>query len=627
MSNDLPTFDPRAVTREKWRFGGLFWKFLLILTPLFLILAVPGIGLLVDYQLRQGQEALSARIGNQAGRAADALAHHQGARNRRLAQDLLAPLASDRAFLCAEVRNSTNGRLQFAQPQLSGCKNTTDGYALTLPVGDSENELLVRFTDIEIRKAERLQSTVSISVVGLAFILAVIASMVGFRVIVNQPLNLLIKAIRHSAETGEKSQVDYQPRDELGTVIAAYNNLLVREAERDAALTQSKKMLEESEALRQSEERYRRLVAVSPDGVIVHTNAKIVFANETIANILGAPSPEFLIGRSMDSLVPPREMAQVKARRKNIENGAEIGLQERLLLRLDGSEFPVEHAVARIHWEGTPSNLLLIRDITHRKDTEKELLRNQRLAEAASKAKSEFLANMSHELRTPLNAVIGFSQMIRKQVYGEIGDPRYREFAKDIEDSGQHLLGIISDILDLSKIEAGMIDLEDQVVEISAVIETVMSIIATRAELGDVDLIRDIPDTLPQLRVDPLRFKQILINLLSNGIKFTEKGGTVTVRVRCDGDDGFIFQIVDTGIGMTPEEITTALTRFGQVDGHLSRRFEGTGLGLPLTKELVELHGGKLYLDSRPKTGTTATVSFPANRIAIPDTLSRTNAA
>jgi PAS domain S-box-containing protein len=627
MPDGAPASDLRKAGRTDWRQGGLFWKFMLILTPVFLILAVPGISLLINYQLRQSQEALSARIGNQAARVADALARHHAPDNPRLAQDLIAPLASDPAFLCAEVRAGATNGLLVAQPQAAGCQDSRDGYALTLPVGDGDAELMVRFSDAEIRDAQHIQSTISISVVALAFLLSAIASMIGFRIIVNRPLKQLIGAIRHSAETGEKTPVQIQPRDELGTVIGAYNDMLLREAEREKALARSNRLLEASEDLRQSEERYRRLVDVSPDGVIVHTAGRIVFANASLAQIFGATSPDQLIGMMMDTLVPPSELARVRDRRDNFANGAEVGLRETSLLRLDGTEFPVERAVARIHWDGELSNLLVIRDITERKATELELRRNQQLAEAANKAKSEFLANMSHELRTPLNAIIGFSQLIRTQVYGEVGDPRYRQFASDIEDSGQHLLEIISDILDLSKIEAGMVSLEETEINVSELFESVMAIVVTRAEMNGVGLIRDVPGELPRLRADPLRLKQILLNLLSNGIKFTDEGGAVTIRAQCDDETGLTFQIADTGIGMAAEDIETAMARFGQVEAHLSRRFEGTGLGLPLTKELVELHGGTLHLESELGAGTTVTVRFPAERIVRTTDTGRTHAA
>ena len=628
MADDRPSVKSDTKPHGSRPFGGLLVKFLLILAPVFLILAVPGISLLVQYQFREDLETLAARIGNQSARVAAALSRHAPSGEGSLAKDLIAPLAADRAFLCAEFRGDARDRLLAAQPPAIGCRDRRDGFELSLPVGEDDGgTLLVRFTDAELRETERTQRSVSISVVAAAFLVALLASIIGFRMIVNRPLNRLLAAIRRSAETGERHHADLRSRDELGSVIDAFNDMLDHDAEREAALARSNELLGASEALRESEERYRKLVDMSPDGVIVHTKGTIVFANAAVANVLGARSEDALIGVSMDSLIPPGEAERIRRRRVQVAQGEDVGLKESRILRLDGTEFPIELTAAPIPWEGRSSLLVIIRDITERKTAERELQKNQQLAEAANNAKSEFLANMSHELRTPLNAVIGFSQMIRDQVYGEIGSPRYREFAGNIHDSGQHLLELINDILDLSKIEAGLDELEEQDVVVTEVIDAAMALVATRAGTGGISLERDVPGKLPQLRADQRKLKQILLNLISNGIKFTVRGGTVTVGARQDEGGGMAIRIADTGIGMAPEDIPTAMSRFRQVDGELDRKFEGTGLGLPLTKELVEMHGGTLHLESEPGVGTVVTVLFPAERIVNSAPAARTDAA
>ncbi len=236
-------------------------------------------------------------------------------------------------------------------------------------------------------------------------------------------------------------------------------------------------------------------------------------------------------------------------------------------------------------------------------------------ARAADRAKSEFLAAMSHELRTPLNAVIGFSEIMKTETLGPIGSVKYREYAEDIHESGQHLLGLIDDILDLSKIESGADEFHEDTIEIPEIIRSVLMLVGQRAEQEGIKIELELPDQLPALRADERKLKQILANLLSNAVKFTDAGGEVTLRAWCRMDSGYVFQIVDTGIGIAPEDIPKALSRFGQVDGDLNRQYEGTGLGLPLTKALVEQQGGILDLRSEVGVGTTVTVRFPAERI------------
>jgi signal transduction histidine kinase len=221
---------------------------------------------------------------------------------------------------------------------------------------------------------------------------------------------------------------------------------------------------------------------------------------------------------------------------------------------------------------------------------------------------------MSHELRTPLNAIIGFADIIRAELLGAVGAPRYREYARDIGDSARHLLSIINDILDVSKIEAGKLELHEDAVDIDVVIEDVLRLINERAETAGVDLRRDRAETVPKLFADQRKIKQILLNLIANAVKFTMSGGSVTIGRHIGADGGIVVSVTDTGIGMAPEHIPIAMARFGQVDSSMTRRYSGTGLGLPLTIGLVELHQGKVTIESEVGRGTTVTVAFPAVR-------------
>ncbi len=238
-------------------------------------------------------------------------------------------------------------------------------------------------------------------------------------------------------------------------------------------------------------------------------------------------------------------------------------------------------------------------------------------AKTASRTKSEFLANISHELRTPLNAIIGFSEILEGQMLGQLGHPKYRDYVRDINESGTHLLAIINDILDLSKVEAGKLTLNREPTEAEPLMDACLRLVEPRARDAGVDLEMTSPPDgpLPPLDVDPIRTKQILLNLLSNAVKFTPRGGTVQLTVEHRAADMLALSIRDTGIGMTPAEAEQALLPFAQVDGTHTRQYEGTGLGLPLAKALTEMHGGALRIDSVPDRGTTVTVLLPVHQV------------
>jgi PAS domain S-box-containing protein len=254
-------------------------------------------------------------------------------------------------------------------------------------------------------------------------------------------------------------------------------------------------------------------------------------------------------------------------------------------------------------------------DITAEVEAAQALRHAKDVAEAANRTKSEFLANMSHELRTPLNAIIGFAEMMEMEVFGDLGNDHYREYIADIHHSGQHLLNLINDILDVSKVEAGKIELRETDVDVAEVIGSCVRLVAERASTGEVAIELDVPRDLPFLYADESRVKQILLNLLSNAVKFTPPKGTVTVRARADRMQGFALEVVDTGIGIAARDIPRAFEPFVQIDSALNRKAEGTGLGLPLSRALVALHGGSLDLISEAGRGTKVRVAFPAVRI------------
>ncbi len=256
-------------------------------------------------------------------------------------------------------------------------------------------------------------------------------------------------------------------------------------------------------------------------------------------------------------------------------------------------------------------------DVTDLKRTEAELRRAMEEAEKANRAKSTFLAMMSHELRTPLNAVIGFSEIMRTQMLGPIS-ARYHEYAEDIHESGLHLLEVINAILDMSKLEAGQVGLTESLCNLPTIVVRCERLVSERAGAADIRIESRFPPDLPEIWADEVKLRQILLNLLSNAVKFTRTGGTVTVTIRDLGPDeiggGILLSIADTGIGIAAEDLPAALAPFRQLDNKLDRKYEGTGLGLPLAKGLVELHGGAFRIESEVDVGTTVSIHLPPSR-------------
>ena len=236
-------------------------------------------------------------------------------------------------------------------------------------------------------------------------------------------------------------------------------------------------------------------------------------------------------------------------------------------------------------------------------------------AEAANQAKSGFLATMSHELRTPLNAIIGFSEMMQNEVLGSLGNEQYRAYVGDIHASGTHLLQIINDILDLSKAEAGKIDLAEDVFDLRDIMRSVSQLSAGRIHSAELTYSIDLPDGLPPVSGDERKTKQVLLNLIANSVKFTPPGGEITVSARHDQAEGLAVTVADTGIGIAESDLERVLKPFEQVDSSLSRQHQGTGLGLPLVKAIMEMHGGRVELHSQLGVGTQVTVLFPPERV------------
>lgn len=368
--------------------------------------------------------------------------------------------------------------------------------------------------------------------------------------------------------------------------------------------------------LHRSENRFTALIDNTPSAILIKdTEGVYLIANKCWHDWFN-PDGREITGKTAFDFYPEDHAKQITVQDREVLKTRAIVEREIETPLADGTapitrlqKFPIFDDDGKIVAIGGINT-----DITEHKNIERDLQKAMEQANLANQAKSEFLANMSHELRTPLNAIIGFSDMIISKVYGPIGNPKYVEYMKDINESGSHLLELISDILDLSKIEAGESELQEETVDVLEAVQSCLALVKGRAKSSGVEFECDIPDQLPALYADKRRLKQILVNLLSNAIKFTQTGGRVVLNVGCDADGGFVFQVVDTGIGIADEDISKALSTFGQIKRDLKHESEGTGLGLPLAKSLVELHGGTLDLQSKPESGTTVTVWLPASR-------------
>lgn len=371
-------------------------------------------------------------------------------------------------------------------------------------------------------------------------------------------------------------------------------------------------------ALRESEQKYRAIFENAGIGICqIAPTGEWINANKTMAQIMGYHSPQELLMAQPD--LHGKLFVDPHFRRdwfKGLEESSQKG-QEAELRKDNGQTVWVNmtgHAVRDtmgdiMHFECT------MFDITERRNAELNLLRTKEQADFANRSKSEFLANMSHELRTPLNAIIGFSEIIRDQLFGPVGQQQYIEYAGDIHDSGQLLLSLINDILDMSKIEAGKRALVESVMNVEDIVRSVTRLVAARAKEGKIRLTMAVPHDVPAFRAEERAIKQILTNLLTNAIKFTPENGVVSLTASLTQLGQLQIVVQDSGIGMSPEEIPIAMAPFGQIESALSRKNQGTGLGLPLTRALVELHGGTLELQSAVGKGTTITLLFPKDRV------------
>ena len=378
------------------------------------------------------------------------------------------------------------------------------------------------------------------------------------------------------------------------------------------------------QTLRESEARYRQAERVAG---LIHWSSvgdgrwetpKLTFS-DTAGAFFGLPigSLPTTAAEYIDTLVHPDDRDKVWRSFAEVtrEKTEEFTLEYRIQ-RKDGSVAAVSEIGRQLlSADGKLQSFGTIQDVTERKQTEDALRRAQMEAEIANRAKSQFLANVSHELRTPLNAIIGFSEIMNGELMGPLGSSLYKGYANDIHESGRHLLAIINDILDLSRVEAGQTALNESPIEIDKLVSACLILVRGKAHAGGLTIAIEAPANMPEVVGDERLLKQALLNLLSNAIKFTPKGGAIRISTRTT-KAGIEIAVMDSGIGMSESELAKVAKPFVQLENWLVRKYEGTGLGLSIAKAFCELHGGRLEIISAPGRGTTATIHLPASRIA-----------
>lgn len=592
---------------------GLLAKVLIVFTPVFVLLTLLSTRILLDYGAGQERDALAARLGALSGRVALALGsatHGPAPADAKLLRSLVGTLSGEPALLCAEALAADGARL-VAWPS-PGCSPDGEGAELRVPIVGGKGGagvLLVRYSPALPREnAARLGVLLTAS--GCAsFVVAMLALWLSHRLWVSPPIARLLHSIRSGALGEGRQTVDWAAADEMGQIVAAYNELVRREASQEAALrglnASLRALNRELESrvrhrtleLQSSEMRLRAIIDTVADGIITADGRGCIRSASRSAGAMFRLPPAVLEGRPLSVLLADPIGTDVP-----IHGDA----SHRVLARRgDGSTFPMQVQVQPVSDAEDALIALCVRDLTAQLAYEEGLKTARDAAERADRAKSDFLSVISHELRTPLNGVIGMTGLLLDSRL----DPQARGYAETLREAGEHLLQLINDVLDFTKLEANRLSYEEIPLDPENVVQSALELLRPRAQAKRLRLETAFAPELPRrLRGDPGRLRQVLMNLVSNAVKFTEAGGIRVSVTAAPAEPGWVLlqvAVADTGIGIAPEHLPKLFQEFSQIDSSISRRFGGTGLGLAICRKLVHGMGGEIAAESAPGQGST----------------------
>jgi signal transduction histidine kinase/PAS domain-containing protein len=545
----------------------------------------------------------------------------------RLLRSLLATLSGEPAFLCAELSLPDGTRLS-AWPAI-GCDSLSGPAEETrtpIPAdrGAAPAVLRVRYTETALREADARVGLLLALGGTAAFAVALLALWCGYRIWLGPPIARLLASIRAGTEAGGRHTVDWHSGDEMGQIVAAYNAFVAREEARETELRGLNQELEarvrsRTMALEASEAQLRSIIETIAEGIVTaDARFTIRSVNRAAEAMFGMPAAA-LVGRPVSALLAGTADAAGGTPGPAVATSApapaevrpvdplHVGLAARRVggRRVDGSSFPMDLQVAAIPDADGTLYTLCLRDVTAQAAHEEALKRARDAAERADRAKSDFLAVITHELRTPLNGVIGMTGLL---LDGTL-DPTSRRYAETLREAGEHLLQLINDVLDFTKLEANRLSFEEILFEPDGVVQSAVELLQPRARAKGLVLDAVLDPGLPaRVRGDPGRLRQVLMNLVSNAVKFTDHGHVRVSMTAAAAEPGFVMlnvAVSDSGIGIAAQHLPKLFQEFSQIDSSISRRFGGTGLGLAICRKLVAGMGGEISAESEPGRGST----------------------